>query len=103
MTGRREHAVCLETVQKVVDFWKKHSVVSVDRRNDRHLVRIAKSKCHPIYLKAMDDEVRIHMKDEIATGKLEAHRHIYAKSFRYLHKNFNGEHPSNYVSHGLFH
>ena len=103
VTGRREHAVSEETAQKVVDFWKQHSVVSVDRRNDRHLVRISKRKCHPTYLKVSDDERSIHMKDTIVTGKLEAHRHIYTTSFRKLHKSYNRENPMNYVSHGLFH
>ena len=106
--GRRDHKVSEEVVQKVVDFWKSKSTLSVDRRNNRHHVRINPKKCHSIYnrivTQGLDDQVTLLTDEgEKHSGKYQAHRHIYTKSVRKLHKAFLKEHPLHYVSRGLFH
>ena len=103
VTGRRSHAISVETAERVVHFWKEHAVISVDRRNNRHQVRKSKAKCHPTYLQVYDEEVKPHFKNETETGKLEAHRHIYTKSFRKLYRCYLRENPTHFVSHGIFH
>ena len=103
--GQRDHKIDIATAEKVVEFWKKHMVISVDRRNNRHQVRISREKCHPTYLEVKDDEVTGILANDGATetGKLQAHRYIYTKSFRKLYKSFLKENPTNFVSHGMFH
>ena len=99
MTGRQSHAVKVKTAKKSCSVLENHGVISVNRRNNWHQVRILKNKYHPLYLKVPDDEVMIQEE----TGKLQAHRHIYTKSFCKLYKCYIKELPLNFVSHSIFH
>ena len=78
----------------VIHFWKEHSVLSVDCRNNRHSVRISKNKLSAVYHNLVDNNIKLV---ETKFGaKLEAQRYIYTKPVRKLHATFIAE--NEYVS-----
>ena len=81
--------------QLINDFWKEHCIISVDRRNDRNRVRIKPTKVHPLVRDLIDDNV-----EHTEKNKLQAHRYIYTKPLRDLHKKFIAKY--HYISLTMF-
>ena len=88
------NALSPELCFKVYENWKKNSIISVDRRNNRYAVRISKKKINNLCQDLPDEDVK-----SVATKrglKLEEHRHIYIKPIRALHSHFIAE--NDYIS-----
>ena len=68
-------------------FWKENSIISVDRRNDRHYVKVSPHKLHRL-TRDIDDYNVKKFTTEKGKEKLKGHKHIYTKSVKGLHEEF---------------
>lgn len=74
---------------KVINFWKDHCQISVDRRNNRQVVNMKLKKMPKIVKDVLkyDDEISIV---ETKRGKkYQAHRHVYTAPIRKLFHDFS--------------
>ena len=71
---------------KVVDFWKGNPVISVDRRNNRHAVKITKKKLNPLLIDVPDNNVEVV--DTTRGKQLQSQR--YTKPFKRMYKEYFG-------------
>ena len=84
-------------VKQVYNFWKDSSIVTVDRRSGRDIVKMRKAEYKSMATSdIIDDE---NVKDKVQTLKsgtqkylVEAPKMILSKSIRDLHKDFNQKH-----------
>ena len=79
-------------------FWFTHSIITVDRRDDRNKVIIAPSKIYPSARCFISQDKNITVNEK---GKYQAHRYVYTKSVRHLHAKYVND--NEYVSRGIFH
>ena len=95
-TGRKDHMLNDQIALKAYEFWKDNSTVSVDRRNKRNMIKILKSKIHPLCKSIVDPNVSII---ETKFGqKFQSHKYIYMKSLHTMHSNFIKTNPSISIS-----
>ena len=96
--NRSSRAIPIELRVKVYNYWKPNSIISVDRRNGRHQVRISKEKMRYLCQDIPDDDISsVPTKQGI---KFEGHCHIYTKPVRNLHACFISE--NSYISYVSF-
>ena len=85
--GRGRKMLPLQERQNIYDFWSLNSELSVKRSNERHIVKIAKSKV----LKQIVD-LRDTWLERFTSGKgiekLRGNRKITVKTYRELHKSY---------------
>ena len=86
--------------QVMYDFWKKHSEISNDRRNARHVIKIKPTKRDH----AVADLVDSNVTECITKGgrKLKAQKYIYSHTTREMFQKFKIEHPEIQSSPSLF-
>ena len=79
-------------------FWKENSIISVDRRNDRNVVKTVREKINSHLRKYIKDDERVKIVvDEKGKERVHGDRHIYTKTVCKLHKDFTlkyGDHVS---------
>ena len=84
--GRKSHKLDAQIALKVYQFWKNNSIISIDCRNDRNVVRISKAKVNSLCRDIEDSNV-----SPVQTKfgeKLQAHRYIYMKSICKMYTSF---------------
>ena len=94
---RRYKMLPLELVKKVHEYWKKHSVLSVHRSNERNKVNIAVRKLHPSVEQILKTDENITINKNM---QLTGHRYVYTKPVRKLHADFVKDHEK--LSYGVF-
>ena len=77
--------------ESVHSFYKEHSIISVDRQNDRHMVHIKNTKLHELSRTVVETKFG---------PKLQANRYVYTKSTRKLYNSYLKEHD--FVSYASF-
>ena len=87
--------ITTKTAKTIAEFWFKNSVISVDRRNMRHTVRIKPANIHPAARNVIDPNIEI-----LLNGKLQAQRYIYTTDTRNLYKQYLKQ--NEYVSYSSF-
>ena len=96
--GFKKNYLTLQRRQEIYDFWKTHSTLSVDRRNNRQSTKLSKKNIN--YLtKGLVDE-NLNVVEVRGREKFEAHRYIYTSPIRKLHKDFIAQYGE--VSLGTF-
>ena len=86
--GGRPDKISEETKLKVVNYWKDHCQISVDRRNNRQVVRMKLKKMPKIVKKILKYDEKISIVDTKRGKKYEGHRHVYTSSVRKLFNDF---------------
>ena len=90
------HKLNDQIVLKAYKFWKDNSTVSVERRNEREMIKISKNKICPLCKSIVDPNVSVI---ETKFGqKFQSHRYIYKKILRTMHSNFIKTNPSISIS-----
>ena len=86
--------------QTMYDYWKKHSELSNDRRNARHVIKLKPAKRDAAVVDLIDSQIT---ECETKGGmKLKAQKHIYTLPTRVMFTNFKAEHPDVKCSSTLF-
>ena len=65
-----------ELVKKIYEFWKVNAIISIDRRNERNMVKRDPYKIHKLCRDIPDENIKSFVTDK-ARKKLKGHRHIY--------------------------
>ena len=91
---------CIVSRQTMYDYWKKHSELSNDRRNARHIIKLKPAKRDTAVADLCDSQVT----DCQTKGgmKLKAQKYIYTLPTRVMFTNFIAEHPDMKCSSTLF-
>ena len=86
--------------QQMYDFWKRHSVLSNDRRNARHVIKIKPNKLENVVADLTDSQVT---ECNTKGGKsLKAQKHIYTLTVREMFEKFQREYPGVCASSSVF-
>ena len=72
--------------QNIYNFWKENSIISVDRRNNRNVVKIKQEKINQHVRHIEDSRVKVVMTN--GREKLHGDRYIYTKSVRELYREY---------------
>ena len=83
---------CNEFKKKVQQFWKKNSVISVDRRNGRNTMKIAKKNIAKPVRELLDQDENVTYVETKRGWKLQTDRYVYTKPVRVLYKDFTALH-----------
>ena len=75
----RPCSITVETKLKVQDYWKANSVISVDRRNQRNNIRVAKKSVSKIACDVLDKDGRVTLVETKCGWKFQSDKYIYTK------------------------
>jgi hypothetical protein len=89
LRGQKFSKITSESINQAYKFWKEHAIVSVDRRNNRNMIRIKEAKIPKIVrrMTVEDDETEV-ITSKCGREKLQGHRYIYCKPVRKLYQMF---------------
>ena len=66
----------------IYNFWKENSIISINSRNDRHVVKTVREKINSHLRKYIKDDERVKIVvDEKGKERVHGDRHIYTKQF----------------------
>ena len=86
----RKTKITKDIAVRIHNFWKENSIITVDRRNDRHDIKISPHKIHKLVRDIEDSNIE-QFRNEKGKEKLKGHRHIYTKSLKALYEQFTLE------------
>ena len=93
---QRRKSLSSENAKLAYTFWKENSIISVDRRNIRNVVRVSPKKIYKPVRDIDDDNVKTCIIKMKKSGneykKLAGHRHIYTKAVTTLYNIFIEKH-----------
>ena len=87
---------------KVQEFWRKNSIISVDRRNLRNVVMIVSKNVKRVAADLLDDNDMVTKVKTKRGWKYEAERYISTRTFRYLYLKFISQNEDDSISFGTF-
>ena len=84
--------------QNIYDFWLENSVITTDRRNRRHIIKVKDGKIPVCLSNITTNDLNVSKVTNNHGTKLKAQKYIYAMPIRQMYHIYNEQYPDTVIS-----